>query len=150
MGMDPVYLKEYSSEKNFLLYEAGVYTGLSGDMVVFRALGGKFAGASIDLIFLGLVYFEMPNRLRGVRVWRPRDESALQFGNSFAPYYGDELGDKVYAVESEGKRFHVIAANFWVHVHKDFNRVSALRPLNDLDARDEYIERYVKDWYKVE
>src|SRR6185369_2204413 len=95
--MDPKYLKEYSSEKNFVLYEAGAYTGLCGDMVVFRALGGKFAGPSIDLIFLGLVYFEMPNQLRGVRVWRPRDEGALQFGNSFAPYYGEQLGDKVKA-----------------------------------------------------
>ena len=36
------------------------------------------------------------------------------------------------------------------HVHREFNRVSALTPLNDLDARDGYIERYVKDWYKVE
>jgi len=150
MGMDPKYLKEYSSEKHFVLYEAAPYTGLCGEMVVFRAMGGKFAGPSIDLIFLGLVYFEMPNRLQGVRVWRPRDEGAIQFGKSYAPYYGEQLGDKVYAVESNGKRFHAIAGNFWVHVHREFNRVSALKPLNDLDARDEYIERYVKDWYKVE
>jgi len=52
--MDPKYLKEYSSEQNFVLYEAGAYSGLCGDMVVFRALGGKFARPSIDLIFLGL------------------------------------------------------------------------------------------------
>ena len=147
--MDPIFLKEYSSEKRFVLYEAGAYTALCGDVVVFRALGGAFAGSSIDLIFLGLVYFEMPNLLQGVRVWQPRDESALQFGRSFAPQYGEELGDKVYAVESNGKRFHAIAANFWVHVHRALNRVSALTPLNDLDARDEYLERYVKDWYKV-
>ena len=89
--MDPKYLKEYSSEKHFVLYEAAPYTGLCGEMVVFRAMGGKFAGPSIDLIFLGLIYFEMPNQLRGVRVWRPRDEGALQFGNSFAPYYGEQL-----------------------------------------------------------
>jgi hypothetical protein len=148
--MDPVFLKEYSSESSFVLYEAGAYTALCGDMVVFRAMGGLMARPGIDLIFLGLVYFEMPNQLRGVRVWRPRDESALQFGSSFAPHYGDELGDKVYAVESNGKRFHAIAANFWVHVHRELNRVSALTALNDLDARDEYIERYVKAWYKVE
>lgn len=42
--MDPKYLKEYSSEKHFVLYEAGAYTGLCGDMVVFRARGGMFAG----------------------------------------------------------------------------------------------------------
>jgi len=148
--VDPIFLKEFSSEMHFVLYEAGAYTALCGDMVVFRAMGGLFAGPSMDLIFLGLDYFEMPNRLQGVRVWRPRDHRALEFGSSFVPQYGEELADKVYAVESDGKRFHVIAGNFWVHVHREFNRVSALTPLNDLGARDEYIERYVKDWYKVE
>jgi len=93
MGMDPKYLKEYSSEKHFVLYEAAPYSGLCGEMVVFRAMGGTFAGPSIDLIFLGLVYFEMPNRLQGVRVWRPRDEGAIQFGKSYAPYYGEQLGE---------------------------------------------------------
>lgn len=127
--MDPIFLKESSSEKCFSLYEAGVYTALCGDAVVFRAMGGVLAGPSIDLIFLGLVYFEMPNRLPGARVWRPRDQCALQFGSSFAAHFGEELGDKVYAVESNGKRFHAIAANFWVHVHRELNRVSALTPL---------------------
>ena len=148
--IDPIVLKEFTSEQHFVLYEAGAFTALCGDAVVFRAMGGLFAGPSVDLMFLGLVYFEMPNRLQGVRVWRPRDDRALQFGKSFAAHYGDELGEKVYAVETGGKRFHVIASNFWVHVHRELNRVSALTPLNDLRARDEYIERYVKDWYKVE
>lgn len=67
--MDPIYLKEYSSEKTFVLYEAGAYTALCGDVVVFRAMGGLIAGPSIDLIFPGLVYFEMPNRLQGTKVW---------------------------------------------------------------------------------
>jgi hypothetical protein len=148
--MEPIVLKEYSSENRFVLYEAGAFTPLCSDVVVFRAMGGMFAGPSIDLIFLGLNYFEMPNQLRGVRVWRPRDEGALEFGRSFAPHHGAELGDRVYAVESNGKRFHVIAAKFWVHLHRTPNRTSALTSLNDLDARDEYIQRYVKEWYKVE
>ena len=62
--MDPVYLKEYSSEKRFVLYETGPYTALCGQAVVFRALGRSVAGPSIDLIFVGLVYFEMPNQPR--------------------------------------------------------------------------------------
>lgn len=136
--MDPIYLKEYTSEKYFVLYEAEVNTTLCSDMVVFRAMGGVFAGPSIDLIFLGLDYFEMPNRLRGVRVWRPRDQYALQFGKSSAPHYGEELGDNVYAIESNGKRYHAVADNIWVHVHRELNRVSALTSFNDLGERDEY------------
>ena len=143
-------MNEYSSDKCFDLYEAGTYTPLCGDVVVFRAMGGMFTGPSIDLIFLGLDYFEMPNRLRGVRVWRPRDERALEFGRSFGPYYGEELGEKVYAVESNGKRFHAIAAKCWIQVHRELNRDGALTPLNDIGGRDAYIERYVKEWYKVE
>ena len=92
----------------------------------------------------------MPNELRGVRVGQPRDEAALEFAKSFARQNAEELVDRVYAVETNGKRFHCIAAKLWVHVHRELNRVSALTPLNDLDARDAYIQRYVKEWYKVE
>lgn len=148
--MNPTILKEYSSDKRFILYEAAPYTPLFGEAVVFRAMGGMLAGPSMDLIFLGVHYFELPNQLSGVRVWRPRDDEALQFGRSFAPDYSGELADRVYGVEVNGKRFHVIATGFWVHLHRELNRSSALTQLNDLDARDAYIQRYVKEWFKVE
>jgi len=117
---------------------------------VFRAMGGTFAGPSIDIVFLGLKYFELPNQLRGIRVFKPGDEEARQFGKAFAPENECDVRDHVYAVESNGKRFHVIAATFWVFVYLSLQRTSALGPLNDLTTRDQFIERNVKEWYKIE
>ena len=151
--MDPVVLKEYSSEKRFVLYEAGVYTELCSDMVVFRALGGMFAGPSVDLIFLGFAYFELPSELNGFRVSKPRDQQALEFIRAMPHQYrekpGEELCERVYAVESEGKRFHVFGAKCWVFEYSQPQRSSALSALNDLSNRDAYLERYVKHWYSV-
>jgi hypothetical protein len=135
------------------LYEAGVYTELCGDMVVFRALGGMFLGPSVDLIFLGFAYFELPSELNGFRVSKPRDQQALEFVRAMPRQYreksGEELCERVYAVESNGKRFHVFAAKCWAFEYSEPQRRSALGALNDLSKRDEYLERYVRAWYSV-
>jgi len=47
-GMDPKYLREYSSEKSFVLYEAGSYIALYGGAVVFRAMAPYIHGQQID------------------------------------------------------------------------------------------------------
>src|SRR5215470_9052002 len=106
--MNPVILTEYSAEQLFILFEAAAFTPLCSDAIVFRAMGGTFAGPSIDIVFLGLKYFELPNQLRGIRVFKPGDEEARQFGKAFAPENECDVRDHVYAVESNGKRFHVI------------------------------------------
>lgn len=151
--MDPVVIKEYSSEKRFVLYEAGVYTELCSDMVVFRALGGMFAGPSVDLIFLGIGYYELPSELNSFRVSKPRDQQALEFSKAMPHQHrqksGDELCERLYAVESDGKRFHVFGAKCWVFEYSEPQRSSALSALNDLSHRDAYLERYVRRWYSV-
>ncbi len=143
--MEPIVLKEYSAQESFVLYEAGAYTELCSDVVVFRAMGGLFAGPSIDLIFLAVDYFELPNRFRGVRVSMPGDEQAL----AFARQYNENMSHRVYAVECNGKRFHVIAAKFWVLEYAAPLRISALAALNDQRNRDAFIKQHVKAWYKI-
>ena len=144
--MDPIVLKEYSSEKRFILYEAAAYTELCGDMVVFRAMGGMFAGPSVDLIFLGIGYFELPNQLNGFRVSKPCDQQAVEFSEAMLPGYEEK---RVYAVESNGKRFHVAGGKCWVFEYSQPQRSSALNALNDLSNRDAYFERYVRAWYSL-
>jgi hypothetical protein len=151
--MDPVILKEWSSEKEFILYDAGAYTPLCSHTLLFRAMGGIHAGPSIDLIFLGLDYSELATRLRGARISRPRDEQALEFAKGFIPHYdAREAGDRVYAVESQSKRFHIIAANFWIHIHTKPLLESSLIPLcnDDLDKHRAYFEQCVSEWYKID
>jgi len=151
--MEPVILKEWSSDRGFTLYDAGAYTPLCSDTLLFRAMGGLHAGPSIDLIFLGLDYSELATELMGVRISKPRDEQAFEFTQEFIPHRdGAEAGDRVYSVESRGKRFHMIAANFWIHIHTRPLLESSLIPLcsDDLDKRRAYFEQCVSEWYKID
>lgn len=151
--MEPVILREWSSEKQFILYDAGAYTQLCSDTILFRAMGGIFAGPSIDLIFLGLDYSELATRLTRPRISRPRDELALEFAKEFIPHYDCvEAGDRVYGVESQGKRFHIIAANFWIHIHTQPLLESSLIPVcsDDPDRRKAYFDQCVSEWYKID
>ncbi len=149
--MEPVLLKEYSSERHFTLYDAGAYTSLCSDTLLFRSMGGMFAGPSIDLIFLGLHYSEFATPLEGIRISKPRDEQAFRFAQESIPHYEGEDADRVYAVESKGKRFHIVAANFWIHIHTEPLIESSLIALcsEDFDKRRDYLERKVKEWYKI-
>ncbi len=116
-------------------------------------MGGIFVGPSIDLIFLGLDYSELATKLSGVRISKPRDEQALEFAQAFVPYRGPaDGGDRVYALESRGKRFHMIAPSFSIHVHKAPLLESSLIPLcnEDLGKRRAYFEQYVSEWYKID
>ena len=119
----------------------------------FRALGGMFAGPSVDLIFLGIGYYELPSELNSFRVSKPRDQQALEFSKAMPHQHrqksGDELCERLYAVESDGKRFHVFGAKCWVFEYSEPQRSSALSALNDLSHRDAYLERYVRRWYSV-
>jgi hypothetical protein len=114
-----------------------------------------FVANAIDLIFLSTDYIEIPFRLHGLRVTRPRDEAAIQCYRSFNPNPKEVFdlpeGWRVFAIESEGKRFHIISGKMWVLVHDDLNEGSSIPPmLKDLDKREEYLARHVKEWYKLE
>jgi hypothetical protein len=150
VSMDPTYLKEYVSPFGFRLYD------VFGDHLLLRCPGGMFLGedigGDIDLVFLGIEYVELPALLRGVHITKPRDEIAISIETKYIPNRTSDPGDRVYAVTSEGNRFHVIATNFWIHILRTHSKESSLPPLfgGNLTERDKYFRERVKEWYKLE
>src|SRR5262245_37755189 len=126
--MEPTYLKEYESPYAFRLYD------VFKDNLLLRCQGGIFlaedVGGDIDLIFLGAEYIELPMLLHGIRISKPRDNLALSIEKKYAPNRLSVPGDRVYAIESEGNRYHIIASNFWIQVCKDHTLESSLIPLS--------------------
>jgi hypothetical protein len=148
--MEPTHLKKYESPYGFRLYdvyEHAVLLRCKGGMLL-----GEDTGGNIDLIFLGVDYIELPMLLRGISISKPRDELALAIENKYMPPRGSDPGDRIFAIESEGKRFHLIASNFWVQINKKAVEESSLIPLlsNNLAERDAYMLEQVKEWYKLE
>jgi hypothetical protein len=143
--MESIVIKEYVSEYSFRLYD------WSDVNLLLRCQGNIFSGGDIDLVFWGVKYLELPLVLSGVKICRPRDETAILYEKKYAPDIFTELGDRTYAVESEGNRFNIIASNFWVletNSHVTESSLASLLSQNE-DVREKYFENIVSNWYKV-
>ncbi len=122
MLIEPTILSEYSKDRDFGLFEA---TSIYDDSyLLYRAVGSSLGlpgdpgpTSSIDLIFLGTKYVDLPIELRGVRISKLREDKTKELSNLFDPGNPTEPDERVYTIESEGKRFYVVAPNFWIHEH---------------------------------
>lgn len=143
--MDPTIVAEFLSKRAFTLYDC--YIG--HQHLLLRSEAGLRTGENVDLIFAAIQYLEIPFLLYGVRITRPRDEQAISLEKKFAAKTYD--GDFVYAIESQGKRFHVIASTLLIHVNTLPIGISSLTPMckGELDDQKAYYAQYVKEWYKI-
>jgi hypothetical protein len=120
--------------------------------LVLHSFGGKFLGDAIDLIFLNTDYVSLLFELRGVNVSQPCDERAVEYKKRFGFARKLEVaeGRRIFVVQSEAKKFFVIAAKMWVLV-RAHNPSLSLRPLlgDDLVAREAFINQHVKEWFTM-
>src|SRR5687768_7810502 len=109
---EPTSISEYSSPRSFHLFDAL----WGGSYVLLHGFGGMFTGDAIDLIFLGTDYVQIPAELHGVTVTQPLDGLAVECERTFGVNRRNEepQGKRVFVIESEGQRFHIIAAKLWV------------------------------------
>ena len=146
--IEPIAIKEYSSPRKFSIF----YVSWPGALVL-HSHGGVFVGEAIDLIFLSTDYVELPFEVQGLRVSQPLDESAAHYELEFGvPRRLEQAeGKRVFIIESEGRRFHIIAAKMWVLVRTHKSRASLLQRLfdDDLQAREAFINTHVKEWYRM-
>jgi len=145
--IEPIILPEYVSTRRFLLYEAAISDYDGSQLILFRSFGEYEGAETIDLIIYAPIYLELLVDLDYLRITKPRDEIAQKLAQSF-----NSASDRVYAIESAGKRFHFISVNFWIHEHKKPMEGSSLPALcsEDLSKRDAYFTEYVEYWYKVD
>ena len=112
-----------------------------------------FLGDAIDLVFLATDHLDLPFEVNGLRISQPFDIEALEYERTFgvARKLEEPVGKRVFAVESVGKRFHVIAAKMWVLI-RPHNPSLSLRPLFDSnsESRDDFINKHLKEWYKMD
>jgi hypothetical protein len=150
-SMEPQYLKEFSSEHIFDISEVEI----DGRLLLLRNSAGLPSPVTTDLIFAGVLYIELPSLLFGVRITLPCDEKAVEIEKNHTTYQclSDEFkGEFVYAIESQGKRYHVVASTLWIHIHTLPNGESTLftfRADNE-ERRKDYYSHNLKEWYKIE
>jgi hypothetical protein len=146
--IEPTLISEYSSPGSFHLFDASWGEGC----VLLHSFGSMFVGDAIDLIFLCTDYIQVPTELHGVVVTQPRDGLAVECERTFGRRrrLEEPEGRRVFAVDSDGRRFHVIAAKLWVIVrtHTGESSLPALFG-KDSEARDEFVNGQVKEWYKM-
>lgn len=149
--IEPRIVKEFSSERIFDLSDA-----VRPNLLLFRNYGGSFNPVTTDLIFAGVLYMEIPSILFGIRITIPCDEKAIEIEKNHTTFQcvADEYkGELVYAIESEGKRFHVVASTLWIHIHtlpSDQSTLFTFDGDGNSELRKVYYSDHLKEWYKLE
>jgi hypothetical protein len=147
--LEPQAINEYTSERTFNIYEAS----WGSHALVLHSFGGMFLGDAINLVFLAVDRVDLPYEIGGLRVSQPCDNEAVEYERKFgaARKLEEPAGKRVFAVESAGKRFHVIAAKMWVLI-RPHDPTLSLRPLLDSNSegRDEFINKHLKEWYTMD
>lgn len=151
---DPIYLKEYENDAAFWLLEA------KNNWIVFRTQpsshllpGETKPRPSVDLILLGAMFIELPTCICGLSITKPKDGLSRIYAEKHDK--GFELlgnNERVYAIESAANRFHIVAANLWIHVHK--KRIFEL-PIQhfydgEIESYNKYLDKFVEEWIKIE
>ena len=145
---NPVYLREFSVPCVFWFFEA------KGNWIVFRSHPSSYTPEgetkprpSVDLILLGAIFIELETTLYGLKITRPRDQLSATYREKYDQGFNfSENEERVYAIESQGNRFHVITANLWIHIHKQRMGESPLNHFYDGDITkyNEYLDKYVE------
>lgn len=137
----PVRVSEFSSEKIFRLFDYYI----SHQHMLLRSSAGSGDGENLDLIFGAVQYVEMLSILHGVRITRPtREEAASVEARSGADTNGGVL---VYALDSGGRRFYVVASTLWIHKNTLPSLKSSLDHMCSADRAvyKEYYSEYVTE-----
>ena len=147
--LEPQTINEYTSQRTFSIHEAS----WGCQALVLHSFGGMFVGDAIDLAFLATDHLDLPFEINGLRISQPCDDEAVEYERTFgvALKLEEPVGKRVFAVESAGKRFHVIAAKLWVLIRPHDPSLS-LSPLLDSNSecRDDFINEHLKEWYKMD
>jgi len=151
---NPVYRKEFKTDGGFRLFEA------KGDWLVFRCQPSSYIvpgeskkRTTVDLILQGTIFIELPTLIHGFKLTRPRDNLSKSFADQWDRnnFWGTEE-ERVYAIETEGNRFHIVGANLWIQILNERISESPLSHFyhGSLEQYNEYLERYVEEWIKIE
>jgi hypothetical protein len=134
---------DFSSERAFDIFDAEA----GHHFLLVRSSGGEH-NVNIDLIFGGVLFVELPSSLFGIKISKPCDEKALELEKRFTTYQAAEYkGEFVYALESQGNRFHIVASALWIH--ENTLPTSSLIPMCKDRKVEEYYANYVKKEYKL-
>lgn len=95
----------YSSDREFLLYEVAVSHG----QVVLRSAKTQWKSYTVDIVFAGTGYIQMPARMEGITIRKVNDHDLIQYSSvkAFLNYRSNHL----FAIES-GKEIFFIAAKY--------------------------------------
>lgn len=141
------YVEKYQSESSFSILEA------QGDWIVYRSEVSSHTTifhpklvSTVDLIFVGAMYFELLSRFQKVEISKPNDDKSLELAKNFDKGFEFlESSERVYRIKSQKNSFYVVAAHLWIHEHNCQYREPFFGNFNYND----YLTKYVGNWIKI-
>lgn len=148
MDMKPIVLDAFISEGCFDCFDVE-----DPKLLLLRLRRGLHGRSNTDLIFGGVQHVDLPWSLVGVKVYRPRDEFAIEIEKRYAngDYISDYKGEWAFILESGERLYHVIASGLWIHVNTLQSEESSLKYIDEIIRGGDgpYHRKYVEEIYKV-
>lgn len=102
---------------------------------------------------VGVKYLEIKSDFYGgILVSKSKNEKSLEIAKKFDKGFDEKEDElRVYEIKSEDENFYVLTGNLWIHVHKENTSELPLKHLitQDLEAYNNYLDKFIKDWIKI-
>ena len=147
-GKEIKYVEKYESDSSFRFIEANeIWIVYQSEVSSHRTDLQPTLISTVDLIFVGAMYFELLSRFENVIISKAKDDKSLELARKFDNGFDFlESDERVYKIESQNNLFYVVAAHLWIHEHNcQYPTKSFIENFNF----DEYLKRYVKNWVKI-
>jgi hypothetical protein len=140
--METIMLDEFSSDRVFSLTDYLI----GHQHLLSRSRAGVGGEQNVDLIFAAVQYVELPTLLNGILVFKPRDAQSVSLEQRAG--VDTRGGDRIFVIESQGRRFCIVASAHWIHVNtlNDSSLVPMCGHGADIES---YYANHVKESYRI-
>ena len=147
-GKEIKYVEKYQSDSNLQFLEADpAWIVYRSEVSSHTTISQPMLIPTVDLIFVGAMYFELLPRFERLAISKAKDEKSLQLAEKFDKGFEFlESDERVYMIESQNNSFYVVTAHLWIHEHNcQHPTKSFIKNFN----YDSYLKQYVKNWVKI-
>lgn len=141
------YVEKYQNESNFRFIEANEqWIIYRSEVSSHRTIHHPKLVPTVDLIFVGAMYFELISRFEKIIVSKPNDIKSLELAKKFDKGFEFlENDERVYKIESQDNSFYVVTAHLWIQEHNCQYQESFIDNFN----YNNYLTKYVENWVKI-
>lgn len=141
------YIKTYNNDSGFYFLEANEnWMVYRSEVSSHTTVSNPYLIPTVDIVFVGILYFELLSHFDGIEISKPNDEKSLELARKFDKGFEFLQSDeRVLKIKSKNNFFYIVTAHLWIHEHNCQYRKSFIENFN----YESYPNEYIKNWIKI-